>query len=209
MLLLPDAVVCVRVCVRRLLEESRMNRMRLEQAKANSAAVLRQQVFYFDNNNPHAGGGSSVAGSVSGSGPADGLDGGGSLWGDNDTGSVSGSGKGGGGAVAGARRSSFNASGAGLGSGSLKYQRGGGAGAAGTGHGSLHQHAGAAGVLAPHAAAAGGMGIGMRHSMGSVPGTLVGADGKPLGATASTGAGMPVTAASQEELLKQLFPSWF
>lgn len=33
---------------RRLLEESRLNRMRLEAAKASSAAVLRQQVFYFD-----------------------------------------------------------------------------------------------------------------------------------------------------------------
>jgi len=32
----------------RLLEESRLNRMRLEAAKASSAAVLRQQVFYFD-----------------------------------------------------------------------------------------------------------------------------------------------------------------
>jgi len=35
-------------CNRRLLEESRLNRMRLEAAKASSAAVLRQQVFYFD-----------------------------------------------------------------------------------------------------------------------------------------------------------------
>lgn len=32
----------------RLLEESRINRMKLEAAKANSAAVLRQQVFFFD-----------------------------------------------------------------------------------------------------------------------------------------------------------------
>ena len=36
-------------CIR-LLEESRINRMRLEAAKANSAAVVRQQVFYFDPN---------------------------------------------------------------------------------------------------------------------------------------------------------------
>jgi hypothetical protein len=35
---------------RRLLEESRLNRLRLEAAKANSAAVVRQQVFYFDPN---------------------------------------------------------------------------------------------------------------------------------------------------------------
>lgn len=34
----------------RLLEESRINRMRLEAAKATSAAVVRQQVFYFDPN---------------------------------------------------------------------------------------------------------------------------------------------------------------
>ena len=34
----------------RLLEESRLNRMRLEAAKANSAASVRQQVFYFDPN---------------------------------------------------------------------------------------------------------------------------------------------------------------
>jgi hypothetical protein len=34
----------------RLLEESRLNRLRLEAAKANSAAVVRQQVFYFDPN---------------------------------------------------------------------------------------------------------------------------------------------------------------
>ena len=36
--------------IHRLLEESRINRLRLEAAKANSNAVVRQQVFYFDPN---------------------------------------------------------------------------------------------------------------------------------------------------------------
>ena len=43
-------IVSFLVPVFRLLEESRINRMRLEAAKANSAAVVRQQVFYFDPN---------------------------------------------------------------------------------------------------------------------------------------------------------------
>lgn len=36
----------------RLYEESRANRIRIEQARANNAAVLRQQVFFFDTNGP-------------------------------------------------------------------------------------------------------------------------------------------------------------
>jgi hypothetical protein len=47
----PPAVIYqdpVPIC--RLLEESRLNRLRLEAAKAHSAGVVRQQVFYFDPN---------------------------------------------------------------------------------------------------------------------------------------------------------------
>lgn len=79
-----------------LLEERNMNRIRMEAAKASSAAVLRQQVFHFDPNyDPLTGGSSNPASmqqqmlSIGGSGA---LGGGGGSMSQQDYGSVGGGG---------------------------------------------------------------------------------------------------------------------
>jgi hypothetical protein len=74
----------------RLLEERNMNRIRIEQAKASSAAVLRQQVFHFDPNyDPFLAGGGVGGGQAGLAASGYGLSGGGSVM---DSGSVSGGG---------------------------------------------------------------------------------------------------------------------
>jgi hypothetical protein len=216
--------------------------MRLEAAKANSAAVVRQQVFYFDPNyrdpanvvgadglslmpaqpqyGPNTAGGLLAAGGGGGGGggggsyydPNGSIDDAGSVgttsrqqYGNTNHSSVSGAGSGAGGIGPGGmgamRSSSFmgiGASGAsGLTAGSLAQMHGGGGGG-GIGVGGVGVGVGVGGLKNRAAVAM----PNPRYS--NVAGNM---NASLQAATAAYHSG--TSNHSQEELLKQLFPSWF
>lgn len=187
------------VCPDRLLEESRLNRMRLEAAKAHSAGVVRQQVFYFDPNYrdqivsggsvdgltliPPVAGGMAQAGGSASTGGLLGADTSESHGTELDAGRQ--------------HLPPANRFGVPMNAGSNKYTGTGAGAGPGTGlaTGSVLPSGGSMKVRAAPAVQQ------ARHASTGNIGTVVQAAAQAHSAGNST--------QSQEELLRQLFPSWF